>query len=91
MTLGKKPSESIVEKGENAGYQHFPFSHNDCYPSQNKFQFSDRFNSLSAKAFNLDLYKKLYGTVLIVSVFCFRIPLVMIQKSQKVTIPEKAL
>ena len=38
-TLGKNTFEKIVGKGENAGNQHFSFSHNVFYPFQNKYQF----------------------------------------------------
>ena len=37
----------------------FSFSNNVFYPSQNKFQFSAKFNLSSANAFNLDQSKNL--------------------------------
>ena len=37
-TLKKKPFENIVGKGENAGNQHYSFSHIVFYSSHSKFQ-----------------------------------------------------
>ena len=56
-TLGKKPFENIVAKGENAG-SIFSFAHNVFYPSKTKFQLLFVFNLSSANAFDLDQYNK---------------------------------
>ena len=52
--LEKVAFENMVGKWENADNQHFPFSHNDCYSSQSKFQFLGHINLSSANALNLD-------------------------------------
>ena len=57
--LYKKPSENIVGKGENAGYQHFLLFPQCFYPSKNKFKFSVTFILSSTGAFNLDQSKNL--------------------------------
>ena len=47
----EKPFENIVGKGENAGNQHFSFSHNVFYPTINKFQFLTHFYIVVCKCF----------------------------------------
>ena len=53
MTLGKKPYENIVGKGENAGNQHFLLFHNVFNSIQDKYPFI-QFVSSSANTFILD-------------------------------------
>ena len=56
----KEIFENIVGKGENAGNQHFSFSYNVFYRSQNNFNFKVTFILLSANEFNLDQSKILF-------------------------------
>ena len=58
-TLRKKSFANIVEKGENAGNQHFLlFPQCFFYPSKIKFQvLIHTFELSSANAFNLDRFK----------------------------------
>ena len=57
-TLHKKPSETIVGKGENAGNQQiFPFSTMFSTLSKTNFKFSVTFILSPANAFNFDQSK----------------------------------
>ena len=60
MALRKKPFENIVGKGENAGNQHFLVIP-QCFLSfpKTNFNFSVKFNLMSANALNLDQSKNL--------------------------------
>ena len=49
----KKPSENILEKGENSGTSTFSFSYNVFYSMKDKFDFFGKYLS-PANAFNLD-------------------------------------
>ena len=58
MTLYKKTIENIVEKGENAGDQHFLPSPQRFLPfTKTNNNFSAKITSSSANAFNLDQSK----------------------------------
>ena len=54
MTLRKTAFENLVEKGENAGYQHFSFPYNVLYYIRNKVQFLSHIILWSASALNMD-------------------------------------